>query len=296
MAQQYAPQDYWKSETGKALAAAAESGPRAGQAGYAQRADIQAWIDANKNAPAGADGKNAVQRFLEQQRQKGLMDTSDLMAAPMANRSEEIYSGKLLGGDELPGIQATGRTIGANSQSWPEAAMPAERVTAAYGGMDLRPGATEYANAPMSGAAVEAFGAKARSGAPLLQATPATEALARNPQAWPQGGTDSEQITAAFGGRQQEAPQAEPSWLANAIRDDQITSAYGGRQPEAAQPEAAPQAAPATWPANAEDQGRIAAAYGGGMDLQAPGNLTNPQQNRANNLLGNYVSFLKGQF
>lgn len=35
---------------------------------YGQRADIQAWIEANKNAPKGADGKNIVKRFLDRQR------------------------------------------------------------------------------------------------------------------------------------------------------------------------------------------------------------------------------------
>lgn len=35
---------------------------------YGQRADIQAWIDANRNAPKGADGMNVVDRFLAKQR------------------------------------------------------------------------------------------------------------------------------------------------------------------------------------------------------------------------------------
>lgn len=52
---------------------AADEGPRAGQVGYSDRADIRAWIDANKNAPKGVDGKNIVDRFLEQQRAKGLI-------------------------------------------------------------------------------------------------------------------------------------------------------------------------------------------------------------------------------
>jgi len=77
MAQQYAPQNYWESETGKAMATAAQSGPKAGEAGYAQRADIAAWIEANKNAPKGVDGKNIVDRFLEKQRAQGLLDTPD---------------------------------------------------------------------------------------------------------------------------------------------------------------------------------------------------------------------------
>jgi hypothetical protein len=72
MQQQYAPQNYWASETGKAMAEATRTGPRAGEAGYAQRADIAAWMEANKNAPKGADGLNIVERFERQQRERGL--------------------------------------------------------------------------------------------------------------------------------------------------------------------------------------------------------------------------------
>lgn len=35
---------------------------------YSQRADIQAWIEANRNAPKGADGMNIVDRFLAKRR------------------------------------------------------------------------------------------------------------------------------------------------------------------------------------------------------------------------------------
>lgn len=52
---------------------AAEEGPRATEVGYSDRADIQEWINANRNAPKGADGKNIVDRFLEQQRKRGLI-------------------------------------------------------------------------------------------------------------------------------------------------------------------------------------------------------------------------------
>lgn len=72
MQQQYAPQNYWASETGKAMAEATRTGPRADEAGYAQRADIAAWMEANKNAPKGADGLNIVERFERQQRERGL--------------------------------------------------------------------------------------------------------------------------------------------------------------------------------------------------------------------------------
>lgn len=70
MAQQYAPQNYWASETGQAMAKAIEAGPKAGESGYAQRADIQAWMDAQRaKGPAGAA---MVDRFIEQQKKRGL--------------------------------------------------------------------------------------------------------------------------------------------------------------------------------------------------------------------------------
>jgi len=74
MLQQATP--FWEREENKGLLQAAQvgGGPRAGEAGYAQRADIQAWIEANKNAPKGVDGKNIVDRFLEKQRSQGLLD------------------------------------------------------------------------------------------------------------------------------------------------------------------------------------------------------------------------------
>lgn len=76
MLQQATP--YWEREENQGIrtAAALGGGPRAGEAGYAQRADIQAWMEANKNAPKGADGKNIVDRFLEQQQKRGLLDVS----------------------------------------------------------------------------------------------------------------------------------------------------------------------------------------------------------------------------
>jgi hypothetical protein len=74
MLQQATP--FWEREENKNLLQAAQvgGGPRAGEAGYAQRADIAAWIEANKNAPKGVDGKNIVDRFLEKQRSQGLLD------------------------------------------------------------------------------------------------------------------------------------------------------------------------------------------------------------------------------
>lgn len=74
MLQQATP--FWEREENKGLLQAAQvgGGPRAGEAGYAQRADIAAWIEANKNAPKGVDGKNIVDRFLEKQRAQGLLD------------------------------------------------------------------------------------------------------------------------------------------------------------------------------------------------------------------------------
>lgn len=77
MLQQATP--YWEREENKGLLQAAQvgGGPRAGEAGYAQRADIAAWIEANKNAPKGVDGKNIVDRFLEKQQRQGLLDAPE---------------------------------------------------------------------------------------------------------------------------------------------------------------------------------------------------------------------------
>lgn len=79
MAQQYAPQSYWESETGKAMAAAAQSageaalaarksGPLADVAdtsnpasqAYWDRADIQAWAGANKGLAASLRRKHGL--------------------------------------------------------------------------------------------------------------------------------------------------------------------------------------------------------------------------------------------
>lgn len=77
MLQQATP--FWEREENKGLLQAAQvgGGPRAGEAGYAQRADIAAWIEANKNAPKGVDGKNIVDRFLEKQQRQGLLDAPE---------------------------------------------------------------------------------------------------------------------------------------------------------------------------------------------------------------------------
>ena len=70
MLQQATP--YWEREENAALKAAAESGPRAGEAGYAQRADIQAWMEAQRaKGPAGAA---MVDRFLAKQANAGLIE------------------------------------------------------------------------------------------------------------------------------------------------------------------------------------------------------------------------------
>lgn len=57
---------------------------------HGQRADIAAWIEANKNAPKGADGMNIVDRFLAKQRraEPGAMRPTD---AGM----ERAYSGQI---------------------------------------------------------------------------------------------------------------------------------------------------------------------------------------------------------
>ena len=82
MLQQATP--YWEREENQAIrAAAAEGGgPRAGKAGYAQRADIQAWMDAQR--AKGPAGRAMVDRFLEQQKKRGLLEAPQPM--PMVDQ------------------------------------------------------------------------------------------------------------------------------------------------------------------------------------------------------------------
>ena len=75
MLQQATP--FWDREENKALRAAAGpvsqgGGPRAGEVGYAQRADIQAWMDAQR--AKGPAGVAMVERFMQQQRDRGLLE------------------------------------------------------------------------------------------------------------------------------------------------------------------------------------------------------------------------------
>jgi hypothetical protein len=62
--------DYW--EANPAIKAAAESGPRATEVGYSDRADIQAWIKAQ-----GGTSNPMVQRFLADQERRGLIRKSE---------------------------------------------------------------------------------------------------------------------------------------------------------------------------------------------------------------------------
>lgn len=87
MEQQYAPQNYWATETGKAMAEAARTGPRSGEAGYAQRADIAAWMEAMNKTESG---QKMVSRFLEQQRAKGLLEAPDAMVAMATGGGDQL--------------------------------------------------------------------------------------------------------------------------------------------------------------------------------------------------------------
>lgn len=60
-------EEYRKDLQGNPLAEVPVQVDQRSQA-YAQRADIAKWIEANKNAPKGADGMNIVDRFLAKQR------------------------------------------------------------------------------------------------------------------------------------------------------------------------------------------------------------------------------------
>lgn len=71
---------FWQSNT--ALKEAAESGPRAGTAGYSNRADIQAWIEAMNKTPAG---QAMVQQFLDKERKAGRISDGTAAAGPLTS-------------------------------------------------------------------------------------------------------------------------------------------------------------------------------------------------------------------
>jgi hypothetical protein len=235
MLQQATP--FWEREENKALKVAAGpvdqgGGPRAGEAGYAQRADIAAWIEANKNSPKGADGKNIVDRFLDQQRAKGLLDApgqpggfgSERIAMPVdAESAAQAGQRGLVGfdGTALQQAQANvselqGRERAAMTQQiWQAAAedkLPSLVAAGAIPG-NLK---TDWANYTPSDKNLIAYSgtdfglpaAEILRGAPLTASGDPTEALApgSNRPGQPQAGYGGATVADVFNG-----PAALPS-------------------------------------------------------------------------------------
>jgi hypothetical protein len=60
---------------------------------YGQRADIQAWMNANRNAPKGADGMNIVDRFIKAQR-----PPQGVGSMPMSAQAQALAVSQYAGG------------------------------------------------------------------------------------------------------------------------------------------------------------------------------------------------------
>lgn len=168
MLQQATP--YWEREENQAIrAAAAEGGgPRAGTAGYAQRADIQAWMDAQR--AKGPAGEAMVNRFIEQQKKRGLFEAPtptpmiDQLAAPFDQRELAAmgYQGAKVDPQAMAGATAVQATAPAADPRFENASFgtevlrgtPVSPVSAIAGNEELRAAAAKgYGQAP----ATEAF-------------------------------------------------------------------------------------------------------------------------------------------
>lgn len=112
---------------------------------YAQRADIAKWIEANKNAPKGADGMNVVERFLAKQRPAAAsVADSPVLNPSEADRltAESGYGSAKFDPESIQGLKALEA-----GNDWAASGMAGlkdakfERGEMEYGGEMLRPSA-----------------------------------------------------------------------------------------------------------------------------------------------------------
>jgi hypothetical protein len=96
---------------------------------YGQRADIQAWMNANRNAPKGADGMNIVDRFIKQQR-----PPQGVGAMPLSAKAQALAVSQYAGGAD-PLVTPVG-VPGATGLALPGSFSPATQagVTRAWQG------------------------------------------------------------------------------------------------------------------------------------------------------------------
>lgn len=144
-AQSAAPvvEQYRKDLTANPLADTPELIDQRSQA-YGQRADIQAWMDANKNAPKDADGMNVVDRFLAKQRPA----SASIADSPVLNTPDEDRRVAEAGYGGMKFDPSTTENLKAFEAGTDWAASGAaglkdskfETGTMEYGGQTLRPG------------------------------------------------------------------------------------------------------------------------------------------------------------
>lgn len=147
---------YWDRPENQAMRTAATPGKEGfvapgGQA-HSDRADMMAWLEANKNAQAGVDGRNIVDRYLLKEYNRGTLgeqglamararglvkdgvpDYSGAFGRNQGYSPADAYGGKF----DLPEFASAGSE---DVKQWPQNAVAPEQIAEMYkGGMDLDP-------------------------------------------------------------------------------------------------------------------------------------------------------------
>lgn len=147
---------YWDRPENQAIRTAATPGKDGfvapgGQA-HSDRADMMAWLEANKNAQAGVDGRNIVDRYLLKEYNRGALGEKGLAMARARGLVKDApadYSGAFSRDQGFSPADAYGSkfdlpefaSVGSEDiKQWPQTAIAPEQIAERYqGGMDLDP-------------------------------------------------------------------------------------------------------------------------------------------------------------
>lgn len=149
---------FWESNT--ALKEAADSGPRAGTAGYANRADIQAWMEAMNKTESG---RAMVQRFLDKERKAGRLGADQPTGTELATAAGQDVRAIQQREAQAAGmrfVDKSGLPAGAGGNAWLAANQSDPQTPIAARGFDPLADAIEdrWAEEDAAMAEMEAFG------------------------------------------------------------------------------------------------------------------------------------------
>lgn len=149
---------FWESNT--ALKEAAENGPKAGTAGYAQRADIQAWMEAMNKTESG---RGMVQRFLDKERKAGRLGADQPTNTELATAAGQDVRALQQREAQAAGmrfVDKSGLPAGAGGNAWLAANQGEAQAPIAARGFDPLADAMEdnWAQEDAAMAEMEAFG------------------------------------------------------------------------------------------------------------------------------------------